>query len=310
MVRVVDDNGGERALDGDGLLLRKDGSVFHTDGSVREGEIILSPEPIGGGDKLILLAAGVLKALIAAENEGKILVVQGGKFTLVDPTIAGTTFDPTNLPQLTEMLAAFGCGSNGTVRLGIYKTTPNTFLYFDENGKPINLLPGDATQKIIELLCANTEVLGPAETISYGFGCTDSGYTRKFLAGGSGIRHLTPPVVMLEEHTGETVVFTDLSVFFDLRTVPGYDAKFTTALVSFHLTAQSQTNSYTLQAFVNGRLYAHVACPPGDADSSDTQVMVPIPASKILNVQILQHIYVAGSFEGTDVFAILDGFML
>jgi len=38
--------------------------------------------------------------------------------------------------------------------------------------------------------------------------------------------------------------------------------------------------------------------------------LVPIPASKIILVQILQHIYAPGTFEGTDVYAILDGFIL
>jgi len=61
---------------------------------------------------------------------------------------------------------------------------------------------------------------------------------------------------------------------------------------------------------VDNDFYGHVACPPGDSDSSDNQAFCPIPPGKIMLVQVLQTIYAPGLFEGTDVFALFDGFMI
>lgn len=308
-VKVVDDNGGERALDGAGLLLRRDGAVFHTDGSPREGEIPLSPDIAGGGDNLLVLAAGLLKSLIANGNEGKVLMVQGNKFTLVNPTTSRTTFDPADILQFTDSLAAFGCGPQGTLRLGAFRPTPSTFLYFDETGKIIAIDAASTVTKLLEVLCATTTAIGPSETIEHAFGCTPAGDVRKFLAGSSGILHVRPRHLIFNQNLGPTP-FIDISNYFDIRTVPGYHTKYSTALISFHLTGGSGTNSFTLTGFVDGDEYARVQCNQTQVDSVDNQVLVPIPGGKILLVQVLHTLFMPGAWGYTQVTAYCDGFIV
>lgn len=314
---MVDDNGGERALDGKGLLLRDDGSVYHTDGSAKEGEIKLKPESVAGGDELIVLAAGVIKALITAGNEGKILVVQGGKFTLVNPTVASTTFRPEDIPQLTEGIAALGCGSNGTLRLGQLKPGVNAFVYYDENGNLVMLPVSDSTAKIVKELCKNVELLGPAESIEHVFGCTLTGEVRKFLPFTHSIYHVRPLVAIMAQGTPGNIppspgpVFSPFSANFDYRTVIGYDAKFTTAMIDIHLGGYSGTRSFDIYLTIDDVEYARIRMGYHSAsDSAQNQVLVPIPVSKISSFKALEYTNSPGTYGPCGVYVTLSGFMI
>lgn len=316
-VLVADDNGAPRGLKGEGVLVRQDESAYHTKGSARDGEIKLNPEAIGAGDQLLVLAAGVLKALIAAENEGKVLVVQGGKFTLVNPTEARTTFNSADLPEFTDSLAALGCGPNGTIRLGRHRVTPKTFLYYNEEGKLVALPEIDATKLFLSLICGSATVLGPAEAIKYGLGCTDAGDVRKFLPFTHAIYHVRPFVTIINQATPGNIppspgpVFTPVSTNFDYRTVTGYDEKYTTAILDLLIAGYAGTRNFDLYIVIDGVEYGRARLgQPLASDSVNNQILVPIPVGKISNVQALEYTNAPGTYGPTAVVVNLAGFMI
>ncbi|NBU83474.1 MAG: hypothetical protein EBS21_02510 [Sphingomonadaceae bacterium] len=121
-------------------------------------------------------------------------------------------------------------------------------------------------------------------------------------------------VMMHSNYSPDSGSFSPSSVNYNLTGVTGYNAKYTAALVYIQIGAYTYSKSYELFVMVNGVEYSRIKLSNngGDGAGSDTsscQIIVPIPNTKILQLQCSQNIVTAGTQGSTAIEISLDGFL-
>ena len=199
--------------------------------------------------------------------------------------------------------------------------SPATYEWYDHDGIPI-VMPDD-------MLTAEpwtADDITAANDSEFGFamwGLVDGKWVLKkltnetFLAmirqddGASPIKHVRPRQSMYFRELPAGSAFTTVNVNYDLTAAPGYDAKYSTALVSIDLGGYSGTRSFDLYVLIDEQEFARIRIGSGGSDSVSNQVSVPIPPSKQINIQALVYNNsLTGTPGPTIVNVKLDAFVL
>ncbi len=104
--------------------------------------------------------------------------------------------------------------------------------------------------------------------------------------------------------------FTTVNTEYDLRDDPTYDAKYSSVLVSVNLSSAGGTRNSTLEVRIDGQVYAQIGTSQVGVDRVLNQVIVPIPASKHINVQALESPGGVGTYGSSTVEVTLDAFVI
>ena len=203
--------------------------------------------------------------------------------------------------------------------------SPATFEWYDHDGIPI-VMPDDMLTSepwtADDITAANDSEFGFAM-----WGLVDGKWVLKkltnetFLAmirqddGASPIKHVRPrPVIYSQSNTGAipTTPFATVNTNYNLAAAANYDAKYSTVILSISLSAYTGTRGFDLFVSIDGEEFARVKVGTvNGSDSMSTQIMVPIPASKQINIKAQEYTNtVGGTYGPTEVIVKLDGFML
>jgi len=131
------------------------------------------------------------------------------------------------------------------------------------------------------------------------------------LNGLSPFKWVRPRPLIASTYGNSTTGFIPMNVSVDLTTRPSYDAKYSTVVLSLQLFGNSGTRSYDLFMKVDGEEFIRVKVPlPGLTSSNNTQIHVPIPASKQINIQALEYTNALGTYGETGAEVYLDGWAI
>jgi len=123
--------------------------------------------------------------------------------------------------------------------------------------------------------------------------------------------HLRPRPSMYLRALPNGSPFTTVNSNYDLTAAPNYDAKYSSFLVSVNLACLSNTRDYELYVLLDGEEYARIKSNAGTgADRVLNQVIIPIPASKQINIQAIEMTVAAGTYGATTVGVTLDAFIV
>jgi len=198
--------------------------------------------------------------------------------------------------------------------------SPATYEWYDHDGIPI-VMPDD-------MLTAEpwtADDITAANDSEFGFamwGLVDGKWVLKkltnetFLAMITGtteaipvFTHLRPRTLMAEKTVATS--FSVLNVNYDLKLAPLYDDKYSSVLISIDLAAYTSTRGYDLFVLIDGEEFARVRVGnDAGADSVSNQVVVPIPASKKINIQANEYVNSGGSALYNSVTVKLDAFVI
>ena len=182
---VKDENCNYKGLTGTGVAFSNGDTVTMTDGSERSGLIKLNtPNAAAAGSILALDPQGNIVDLGDGAVEGQTLLYQGGRWIVSSQTDAKTVFDPLQLGIYSDDIASFGCGPEGTVRMGRLKRCASSLVFYDENQKII-CLGMDALAKLLYTsLCSQATDWDGSACISGLMVCTPEGLRRVKPIGG------------------------------------------------------------------------------------------------------------------------------
>ena len=123
--------------------------------------------------------------------------------------------------------------------------------------------------------------------------------------------HIRPRPSMYYRSLTGTTAFTTANVNYDLTTAPSYDPKYSSVLISIDLAAYTGTRGFDIYVEVDGEEFARVRVGLANGtDSVSSQIIVPIPASKQINIQAKEYKNSEGTYGPTIVSLKLDAFVL
>ena len=182
---VKDENCNYKGLTGNGLAFSDGSTVTMTDGSERSGLIKLAPPDVPAAGRVMTLdPEGNMVTLGGNAVEGQVLIFKGGRWVVSSQTDAKTIFDPQQLGIYSDDIAAFGCGPEGTVRLGKLKRCASSLVFYDENQKVVCLDMDGLAKLLYASLCSQATDWDGSACISGLMVCTPEGLRRVKPVGG------------------------------------------------------------------------------------------------------------------------------
>jgi hypothetical protein len=255
---VLDENCHARALQSNGGILAADsnGIARMTDGSSDEGLIQLNPEEapalttLMGSDE-----RGNLFSMGKEAKEGSLIIKKGGKWVVSTIDTAKKVFDQSQLRKGSGSIAAFICGSEGNVELGLLSGCINSYIYLGAEGEQECHNIQTLTTNIQKQLCDNAPNL-PAGTSASHFLTCEGGVIYKSpitpAVEQTVIKHVTPwydiGTAGLNIAPGEQPLFN-----FTPSLLPGYEAKYKTVWLWASLIASSHGADYRIDIRVGGQ---------------------------------------------------------
>jgi hypothetical protein len=123
--------------------------------------------------------------------------------------------------------------------------------------------------------------------------------------------HLRPRITMYFRSNIAAQGFPAVNVNYNLTSVAGYDAKYSSVLVSVELASSGGTRATLYEIRIDGERFAYIGSgAAAGVDRVTNQVVVPIPASKQINIQATETIPATGTYGTTTVSVTLDAFVI
>lgn len=314
---VMDDNCRPRRLIGSGVAFQEEGGTAQlTDGSEKNGLIVLNPPSTPSGNGLTVTDSKGTVLSLDQFNEGDVLTIEAGQIVFRSKQDQQNTYDPFKLRDGVGRLAIFLCGPNGTVGLGRYDGCTDGLLGFSPDteiapAKTPHCFSWNAIAlKMVEFLCAQIPAIGDADVANGNLVCTNNGLRKGqaaantlYLANWSviiaihtynatlgspiGLGYYLPGVpASVNAPTGPAPVTTS----FNFTTVPGYDVAYKTAILHFVLKGTTYGEWYDCVLLVNDREYARISV-VGNADAGCDNCVntfpFPIPDSGIATFKFI-----------------------
>ena len=198
--------------------------------------------------------------------------------------------------------------------------TPQTVQYYAHDGVPV------VETDILEDIVLTNDDLTDTTTETFGFALWDKingKWQAKRLTKAAFIdmirqtdttntmTHVRPRTLMYARSLAAGVPFTTVNTNYNLTAAPNYDAKYNTVLISIDLAAYTGTRGFDLYVLIDSEEFARVRVGVANgSDSVSNQIAVPIPASKQINIQVLEYTNSAGTYGPTSVTVKLDAFVL
>ncbi len=163
-------------MSGNGLAYSEDGSAANTDGSSRSGHIKLNPEKSGGAKGVLSrLSDGTMVTIGEDAPDGSVFYKVSGQWKAGTQTESKTTFLDTELLEYSNAIATFGCGPNGTVKLGKMAPCLDSLVYYNEAGRVVCLNMDDLALLLFKSLCAKAIPWDGVSCINGLMACTPDG---------------------------------------------------------------------------------------------------------------------------------------
>lgn len=199
--------------------------------------------------------------------------------------------------------------------------TPQTIQYYNHNGVPV------VEDDLLGELVLSNDDLTDTTTETFGFALWDK------INGKWVLKRLTKAAFLDMIDMSSTVstfthidtrpevffrslpagaAFTTVNTNYVLTSAPNYDAKYSSVMLSLSIASLGGTRYTEYKILVDGKVFAHIGTESG-SDRVNNQVIVPIPASKQINIQAMEHYspsFVAGTYGATTVEVLLDAFVL
>lgn len=297
-VVVMDDNCRPRRLIGKGILFQaKDSSAQLTDGSEKNGLIVLDPPSTPSGDGLTVIDASGTVLKLDQFNEGDVLTIEAGQIRFKSKQDQQNTYDPFKLRDGVGRLAIFLCGPNGTVGLGRYDGCTEGLLGFTED---VDIAPAKTptcisyefiATKMQALLCAQVANMAEADVKTANLVCTNNGIKKEVeVVDTAGLMTHRAPWDSIGYST-PAMVADQVMFSFNPTLLPGYDPKYKTMWLHTRLIASSHGADYQVivklgsQDIHNGIIREQ---PSLTVDFINPTYVFPFPVSNTtLNVRML-----------------------
>jgi len=175
-IKVVDENCTERILSGAGLAYSDGDSVYHTDGSSDLGAITLKPESSNGVDALFgRTSNGTLIEIGDESPDGSSIFKEAGQWKAGTRTDEKTIYESGKVGEFSDSIAAWGCGANGTIRLGKFPNCPESIIYMGTDGRPVCITMDQLAVKLFASLCSQAPEWTNGDCITGLMVCTADG---------------------------------------------------------------------------------------------------------------------------------------
>jgi hypothetical protein len=124
--------------------------------------------------------------------------------------------------------------------------------------------------------------------------------------------HLRPRITMYFRANTAAQAFPTANTNYNLTLVAGYDAKYSSVLISVELASLGGTRSTLYEIRIDGEQFALIGSgSTAGVDRVTNQVVVPIPSSKQINIQATETTpSVAGTYGSTTISVTLDAFVI